>query len=172
MQLPNPEQLVNEITEAIAKKVTPNTALVGIYSGGVWIMEKVLAGLNEEVPFGKLDGAMYRDDFAKRGLKAKNKPSWIPFDVNEKDIILIDDIFYTGRTTRAAINELFDHGRPASISLAVLINRGGAQLPIEPNIVGANIPLEADQLFLLTQDTRGALHLSLRESTEGKGENT
>lgn len=170
MTLPNPETLVTEISQAIAARLTPNTALVGIYTGGVWVMEKVLAELDQEIPFGKLDAAMYRDDVAARGLKAQNKPSWMPFDVTGKDIILIDDIFYTGRTTRAAMNELFDHGRPASITLAVLINRGGSELPISPQIVGADVPLEAEQLFLLTQDTQGQLHLSLENKQTAGGD--
>jgi pyrimidine operon attenuation protein / uracil phosphoribosyltransferase len=159
--LPDPEQLVLEITNQIKPLINVNTALVGIYSGGVWVLDKILASLNQDIPFGKLDAAMYRDDYAKRGLKSKNQPSWIPFDVNDKEIILIDDIFYTGRTTRAVMNELFDYGRPASIKLAVLINRGGAQLPITPQIIGANIPLKPNQAFQLSQDTLGMLHLSL-----------
>jgi pyrimidine operon attenuation protein / uracil phosphoribosyltransferase len=165
MKLPDPEVLISEITDKIKSKITENTALVGIHSGGVWILERVLTELNSEIEYGKLDAAMYRDDYAKRGLKSKNQPSWIPFDINNKDIILIDDIFYTGRTTRAAMNELFDFGRPASITLAVLINRGGAQLPIHPQIVGADIPLSSHQAFQLSQDTMGKFHLTVEESS-------
>jgi pyrimidine operon attenuation protein / uracil phosphoribosyltransferase len=167
MKLPNPETLVTELTEKIKAIITPNTALIGIHSGGVWILERILSSLETEVEFGKLDAAMYRDDYAQRGLKSKSQPSWIPFDINNKDIILIDDIFYTGRTTRAAMNELFDFGRPASITLATLINRGGAQLPIQPQIVGANIPLNSKQSFQLSQDTMGKFHLSLEENSDG-----
>jgi pyrimidine operon attenuation protein/uracil phosphoribosyltransferase len=112
---------------------------------------------------------MYRDDFSQRGLKTEPKPSNINFDVTDKHIILIDDIFYTGRTTRAAMNELFDYGRPASITLAVLINRGGAQLPIMPQIVGATILLEAHERLQLSQDTAGQLHLSLETLNNGTG---
>jgi pyrimidine operon attenuation protein / uracil phosphoribosyltransferase len=167
MNLPNPEQLLAEITEKIKTRLTPDSALVGIHSGGVWILERILANLASKPDFGKLDGAMYRDDYAKRGLKSGNQPSWIPFDVNNKHIILIDDIFYTGRTTRAAMNELFDYGRPASIALAVLINRGGAQLPIVPQIVGADYPLQPNQAFELSQDTTGRLHLRLEQTPSG-----
>jgi len=166
MKLPDPEILISEITDKIKSIITPNTALVGIHSGGVWILERVLNALDSDIAFGKLDAAMYRDDYAKRGLKSKSQPSWIPFDINNKDIILIDDIFYTGRTTRAAMNELFDFGRPASITLAVLINRGGAQLPIQPQIVGAEIPLKSHQAFQLSQDTMGKLHLNIEESSD------
>jgi pyrimidine operon attenuation protein/uracil phosphoribosyltransferase len=161
MQLPNPENLLNDVITAIKSQLQSNSAIVGIHSGGVWIMERVLDKLDKAIPFGTLDAAFYRDDFAQRGLKSKPQPANIPFDVKDKHIILIDDIFYTGRTTRAAINELFDYGRPASITLAVLINRGGAELPINPQIVGASIPLLPNQRFQLSQTTQGKLNLTL-----------
>lgn len=168
--LPDPEQLLTQLTTQIATRITPNSALIGIYTGGVWLMEKILDQLQPQFKFpilnGKLDAAMYRDDYAQRGLKAKAYPADVPFDVNGKDIILIDDIFYTGRTTRAVMNELFDHGRPASICLAVLINRGGAQLPIQPDMVGATLPIGAHQAFELTINTHGTLHLSLTTLAE------
>ena len=165
MQLPNPETLLAEITAKIQTQLQPNTALVGIHSGGVWLMQRILASIKQDVPFGMLDAALYRDDYAQRGLKSEPKPSNIAFDVTDKHIILIDDIFYTGRTTRAAMNELFDYGRPASITLAVLINRGGAELPIAPNIVGANIDLKPNQDLQLTQDAGGKLLLSLQKAS-------
>ena len=166
MQLPNPETLLAEITAKIQAQLQPNSALVGIHSGGVWLMQRILATIKQDlpfgtIPFGTLDAALYRDDYAQRGLKTEPKPSNIAFDVTDKHIILIDDIFYTGRTTRAAMNELFDYGRPASITLAVLINRGGAELPIAPNIVGAEILLTQKQNLQLTQDGNGKLHLNL-----------
>ena len=164
MQLPDPETLLTEITTKIQLQLQPNSALVGIHSGGVWILNRVLETLKKNIPHGMLDAAMYRDDYAKRGLKNAPKPSNIPFDVTDKRIILIDDIFYTGRTTRAAMNEIFDYGRPASITLAVLINRGGAELPIAPNIVGAEILLKPTQNLQLSQDTKGKLHLSLENN--------
>ena len=166
MQLPDPETLLAEITAKIIEQINPNTALVGIHSGGVWLMQRILASINQGIPHGMLDAAMYRDDYAKRGLKNEPKPSNIAFDVTNKHIILIDDIFYTGRTTRAAMNELFDYGRPASITLAVLINRGGAELPIAPNIVGAEVLLKPHESLQLSQDTKGKLHLTL-ESNNG-----
>jgi len=167
MKLPNPENLLNDITAQIKSRITQDSALVGIHSGGVWIMNHVLEALDKDTPYGTLDAALYRDDFAKRGLKATPQPANIPFDVNGKDIILIDDIFYTGRTTRAAMNELFDFGRPASISLAVLINRGGAQLPITPDIVGADIPLEASQALKLSKGENNQLQLALADNAGG-----
>ena len=165
MTLPSPEKLLADITANIQAQLKPNTALVGIHSGGVWLMQRILKSLNfGTLPFGTLDAAMYRDDYAQRGLKNEPKPSNIPFDVTDKHIILIDDIFYTGRTTRAAMNELFDYGRPASITLAVLINRGGAQLPISPNITGAEILLKPNQNLQLTQDTKGKLQLAIESN--------
>ena len=167
MTLPNPETLLAEITAKIKAQLQPNTALVGIHSGGVWLMQRILKSIKQEVSFGTLDAALYRDDYAQRGLKSESKPSNIAFDVTDKHLILIDDIFYTGRTTRAAMNELFDYGRPASISLAVLINRGGAELPIAPNIVGAELVLKPNQDLQLNQDADGKLLLSLQKANNG-----
>lgn len=164
MQLPDPEQLLADITAKIAPRITANTALVGIHSGGVWLMQRILQTLKNKPGTGTLDAAMYRDDFAQRGLKNQPKPTDIGFEVEGKHIILIDDIFYTGRTTRAAMNELFDYGRPAKIELAVLINRGGAELPIQPDITGAHIPLDASQTLELSQNTAGKLQLKLLAS--------
>jgi pyrimidine operon attenuation protein / uracil phosphoribosyltransferase len=164
MNLPNPEDLLDKITAEIKSRLHPNTALVGIHSGGVWLMQRILTTIKQDIPHGMLDAAMYRDDYAQRGLKTDPRPSDIPFDVSDKHIILIDDIFYTGRTTRAAMNELFDYGRPASITLAVLINRGGAELPITPNIIGAEILLRPMQSLQLSQDTKGKLLLNLENN--------
>ncbi|MDG2292896.1 MAG: bifunctional pyr operon transcriptional regulator/uracil phosphoribosyltransferase PyrR [Methylophilaceae bacterium] len=161
MKLPNPEILLSEITTKTSALIRPDTAIVGIHSGGVWIMERILASLPNAIPHGTLDAALYRDDFAQRGLKQTPQAANIPFDVQDKHIILIDDIFYTGRTTRAAINELFDFGRPASITLAVLINRCGAQLPIQPQIIGATIPLTPTQYLQLSHTKEGKLNLAL-----------
>ncbi len=129
-------------------------------------MQKLLVLLENtitthSIEHGTLDVAFYRDDYAQRGLKAENRPSQIPFDVENKHIILIDDVFYTGRTTRAAMNELFDYGRPASITLVALVNRGGRELPIAPQVVAAEIPLEASQHLQLTQLADGKLALEL-----------
>ena len=174
-QLPNPETLLSDITNSIQSRLSDphfanKCALIGIHSGGVWLMQRIIDSLNldtqhRDIPNGTLDAALYRDDYAQRGLKAQSKPSNIAFNVQDKHIILIDDIFYTGRTTRAAMNELFDYGRPASITLCVLINRGGAELPIAPNIVGADILLKPNQNLQLTQDTKGKLHLSLETNS-------
>lgn len=166
MELPDPELLLTEVTSKITALIQPDSAIVGIHSGGVWMMERVLSAIKQVVPYGTLDAALYRDDFVQRGLKSELQPANISFDVKGKHIILIDDIFYTGRTSRAAINELFDYGRPASITLAVLINRGGAQLPIQPQIVGAEIALKPNQHFQLSKNAKGKLNLSLEKKED------
>jgi pyrimidine operon attenuation protein/uracil phosphoribosyltransferase len=110
--------------------------------------------------------SFYRDDFNQRGLHQGSKPSQIPFEVEGRHIILIDDVFYTGRTIRAAMNELFDYGRPASISLAVLVNRGGRELPIAPQFCAADMQLPADQNLQLMRDEQGLFYLTLEESQD------
>lgn len=169
MTLPDPEDLLDALYAQLKPRVNAQTALIGIYTGGVWLMEKLLARLQNDlghsIDFGKLDAAMYRDDYTHRGLKSAAQPAYVPFDVNGRHLILIDDIFYTGRTTRAVMNELFDYGRPAHIELAVLINRGGAQLPIRPDISGAEIALQPDQSFELSINTQGRLQLRLHSAS-------
>lgn len=165
-QLPDAEDLLKVLALELEPLLQKNTALVGIHSGGVWLMQRLLTLLENtiskhEIEHGTLDVSFYRDDYSKRGLKAENRPSQIPFDVENKHIILIDDVFYTGRTTRAAMNELFDYGRPASISLVALVNRGGRELPIAPQIVAADIPLEASQHLQLIKLADGTLVLEL-----------
>lgn len=166
IQLPNAEDLLQVLAQKLQPLLQDNTALVGIHSGGVWLMERLLVLLEKSmtahhIVHGTLDISFYRDDYAQRGLKAENRPSQITFEVEGKHIILIDDVFYTGRTTRAAMNELFDYGRPASISLVALVNRGGRELPIAPQIVAAEIPLEASQHLQLIQAPDGKLALML-----------
>jgi pyrimidine operon attenuation protein/uracil phosphoribosyltransferase len=119
--------------------------MIGIHSGGVWIAERLhpLMGIAE--PLGHLDISFYRDDFSRIGMNPQVKPSHIPFNVDDRHIILVDDVLYTGRTIRAALNEIFDYGRPASVTLVVLIDRGGRELPIEANVVGVKMALAADE---------------------------
>ncbi len=165
-KLPQAEDLLVTLAERIKPLLQANTAVVGIQSGGVWLLQRLLVLLAHElsshhIGHGTLDVSFYRDDFSQRGLKLENRPSQIPFEVENKHIILIDDVFYTGRTTRAAMNELFDYGRPASITLVALVNRGGRELPIAPQIVAADIPLPADQNLQLMQRLDGSLFLEL-----------
>jgi len=169
--LPDAEVLLQTLAEKLKPLLQPNTALVGIQSGGVWLMQRLLTMLDStiaanHIEHGTLDVSFYRDDYAQRGLKIETRPSQITFDVEGKHIILIDDVFYTGRTTRAAMNELFDYGRPASISLVALINRGGRELPITPQITAADITLHSNQNLQLIQNADGILSLELQTSSE------
>ena len=163
-QLPNAEALLQELARQLKPAITADTALVGIHSGGVWIMERLLPLLGE-LEHGRLDISFYRDDYSQRGLREGNLPSQIPFEVDGRHIILIDDVFYTGRTIRAAMNELFDYGRPASISLAVLVNRGGRELPIAPQFCAHDMQLTNNLNLQLYQLEDGTFDLSLEEKT-------
>ncbi len=122
-----------------------NPAMIGIHSGGVWIAERLHQMLGLTEPLGHLDISFYRDDFTRIGINPQVKPSHLPFEVDDRHIILVDDVLHTGRTIRAAMNEIFDYGRPATITLAVLIDRGDRELPIEANIVGRRMALAPGQ---------------------------
>ena len=128
--LPDAEKLLAALIEQMRPVVGPDSGLVGIHTGGVWIAERLHAALGLKVPCGSLDVSFYRDDYRKIGLHRDVKASDIPFEVEGRHLILVDDVLYTGRTVRAAVNELFDYGRPASIVLVVLAERDGRQLPI------------------------------------------
>ena len=164
MNLPNPEALFEMLTEQIKPMITAKTAIVGIHSGGAWLTERLLPILGKDIENGILDVSFYRDDFNQRGLHNETKPSQIPFDVQDKHILLIDDVFYTGRTIRAAMNELFDYGRPASITLAVLVNRGGRELPIAPQISVFNTEIEASKNLQLLRHQDGTFYFTLEEN--------
>lgn len=163
-QLPDAEVLLNKLAGSLKPLITADTALVGIHSGGAWIMEKLLPTLGKDLAHGILDVSFYRDDYNQRGLHSETRPSKIPFEVEGRHIILIDDVFYTGRTIRAAMNELFDYGRPASITLAVLVNRGGRELPITPQISAFDTALDTKQNLQLLRHDNGQFYLSLKEN--------
>jgi pyrimidine operon attenuation protein / uracil phosphoribosyltransferase len=168
MQLPDAEQLLVRLTDRIRLDITPNTALVGVYTGGVWLAERLHQNLQLPLPLGALDVSFYRDDFAQIGLHPQVRPSDIPFTVEGSHIILVDDVLYTGRTIRAAINELFDYGRPASVRLAALIDRGGRELPISAQYLGAMLDLPADEMLALEKCADGLLSLSLYSKNSGQ----
>ncbi len=149
--LPDAENLLAVLTQKIRPSVNANTALVGIHTGGVWLAQRLHAALNIMHPLGSLDVSFYRDDFGKIGLHAQTKSSAIAFDVDGRDIIVVDDVLFTGRTIRAAMNELFDYGRPSSIKLACLIDRGGRELPVSADFVGAALALPSDEELVLEQ---------------------
>jgi pyrimidine operon attenuation protein/uracil phosphoribosyltransferase len=136
--------------------------LVGIASGGVWLAERLQADLKLTGKIGILSSAMHRDDFAKRGL-ATSSQTQLPFDVNGAHLMLVDDVLYTGRTLRAVINELFDYGRPASVKLVVLVDRGGRELPIQPDLAIARVALPAAQSLALARLADGSFSFEVQD---------
>jgi pyrimidine operon attenuation protein/uracil phosphoribosyltransferase len=168
-KLPDAEAVLEALAGQLRATVRSNTALIGIHTGGVWLAERLHRDLGLELPLGTLDVNFYRDDFEQRGLRAQVRPSTIPFEVDGRDLILVDDVLYTGRTIRAAMNELFDYGRPASIRLAALIDRGGRELPIAPQFVGARLDVASNQNIELVRDEHGRLALKLSENTAAAG---
>ena len=159
--MPHPELDAEALYAALARQVkdalasVENVALVGIYSGGAWLADRLAAELQLDGRLGYIDVSFYRDDYAEKGLPADVKPSQIPFDVNGATILLVDDVLYTGRTTRAAINELFDYGRPARIMLAALVDRGERELPIAADFVAHTIALRPDERLVLQRADDG-----------------
>ena len=134
-------------------------AMVGIHSGGVWVAQRLHALLGLQQPLGSLDISFYRDDFVRIGINPQVKPSHLPFNVDDHHIILVDDVLYTGRTIRAAFNEIFDFGRPTAITLVALIDRNGRELPIQADIVGQHLDLPPDTHIKLTGPQPLALRL-------------
>ena len=144
------DDMVTQLGEHISHPGYTNPAIVGIHTGGVWVAEQLHRQLGITEPLGSLDISFYRDDFTRIGMNPVVKPSELPFSIDDRHIILVDDVLFTGRTIRAALNELFDYGRPASIMLATLIDRGGRELPIQANIVGRHVELKPDEQIKLT----------------------
>ena len=136
--------------------------LVGVASGGAWLAQRLQQDLGLSQECGVLSSALHRDDFAQRGLAASGQTS-LPFDVNGAHLIVIDDVLYTGRTIRAVLNELFDYGRPASVRLMVLVDRGGRELPVQPDLAAARISLPASQTLDLARADDGRLSFRLQD---------
>jgi pyrimidine operon attenuation protein/uracil phosphoribosyltransferase len=161
--MPHPELDAEALYAALARQVkdalasVDNVALVGIYSGGAWLADRLAADLQlaGHGRLGYIDVSFYRDDYAEKGLPAEVKPSHIPFDVDGATILLVDDVLYTGRTTRAAINELFDYGRPARIMLAALVDRGERELPIAADFVAHTVALSPGERLVLQRADDG-----------------
>ncbi|MCG6938315.1 MAG: bifunctional pyr operon transcriptional regulator/uracil phosphoribosyltransferase PyrR [Gammaproteobacteria bacterium] len=158
-QLATPDELLakmaKQIETLLADKAIENPLMVGIQTGGVWVASKLYQQLNLSrpvftEPLATLDISFYRDDFSRIGMNPKVKPSKLPPDVEDRHIILVDDVLHTGRTIRAAMNELFDYGRPASITLACLIERSGRELPLQADIIGDHISLQEGEHIKLT----------------------
>ncbi len=137
-----------------------NPLFIGIHTGGVWVAQQLLGLYQTAQPLGKLNIAFYRDDFSRIGLHPRVTPSSLPFDVADRHVILIDDVLYTGRTVRAAMNELFDYGRAASICLVVLVDRGGRELPVQADVTGTRLHLTASQHIKLSGPQPLALEIT------------
>jgi pyrimidine operon attenuation protein/uracil phosphoribosyltransferase len=164
IHLPDAETLCAALADAMRAHVDPAaTALVGIHTGGVWVAERLHAALGLKVPLGSINVSFYRDDFSQRGLHGTAKTSQIPFEVEGAHIVIVDDVLYTGRTIRAAMNELFDYGRPAKIDLAVLTDRGGRELPIAPSFCPHSLRLPDAQILALERADDGGLSFRLIE---------
>ncbi|UCH53634.1 MAG: bifunctional pyr operon transcriptional regulator/uracil phosphoribosyltransferase PyrR [Pseudomonadota bacterium] len=150
-----------QMAEGLRPHLERTPLMIGIRTGGVWVADRLhrLLGLAE--PLGTLDISFYRDDFTRIGMNPQVRASNLPVDIEDRHIILVDDVLHTGRTIRAALNEIFDYGRPASVTLAVLIERDGRELPIEAQVVGGHLKLTRRQHVKLTGPEK--LELKIQE---------
>lgn len=144
------EAVLDQMAEELRPRLPADATIIGIYTGGVWVAEALQRRLGLESVPGQVDISFYRDDFTRIGLHPQVRASHIPFDVDNRHILLVDDVLHTGRTIRAALNEIFDYGRPAQITLAVLVDRDGRELPIQADVVGVHQPLAPGEQIKLT----------------------
>ncbi len=156
------EALYADLVLGLRSLTTPQTQLVGVASGGVWLAERLHKDLGLTPPIGVISSAMHRDDYARRGMTS-GAQTQIPFDVNGAHVLLLDDVLFTGRTIRAVLNELFDFGRPASVRLAVLVDRGGRELPVAADLCMAHISLPATQSLSLARDASGTFSFNVKD---------
>jgi len=158
------EKLIAGMADALASKLRSagrgELLVIGIHTGGVWVAERLRRRLGVDAPLGELNIAFYRDDFSRIGIHPEVRPSRLPLMVDDRHLVLVDDVLHTGRTIRAAMNEIFDWGRPASISLAVLVDRGGRELPIQADIVGKSLSLRDDEHVKLSGPEPLALEIT------------
>ncbi len=163
MALPNPAELLprmaTELQQLLASRGIEQTHFIGIRTGGVWVAEALLAELGLDQPLGTLDVSFYRDDFTRSGLHPQVRPSELPFDIEDQHLVLIDDVLMSGRTIRAALNELFDYGRPASVILVSLLDLNARELPIHADVLGATLALAANERVKLLGPAPLALEL-------------
>jgi pyrimidine operon attenuation protein / uracil phosphoribosyltransferase len=157
----NAEALYLELLRGVRSLCTANTRLVGITSGGAWLAERLQRDLGLTGESGQVSSVMHRDDFAQRGLSAGGQ-THLPFEVDGADILVLDDVLYTGRTIRAVLNEIFDYGRPARVQLAVLVDRGGRQLPVQADFAAARVALPETQSLALARDEAGAFSFKVQ----------
>ncbi len=156
------EALYADLACGVRGLLQPGSVLVGIWSGGAWLAERLQRDLGLAGEHGVISSALHRDDFGSRGMTAGADHTRLPFDVTAKPIVLVDDVLYTGRTIRAVINELYDFGRPASVKLAVLVDRGGRELPISAAVSAARITLPAAQRLSLARDGAGRFSFDIK----------
>jgi pyrimidine operon attenuation protein / uracil phosphoribosyltransferase len=160
-KLADAEALFASLREQMAASIAYDAKLIGVYSGGAWLAERLNTELAGEHELGYIDVSFYRDDLSMSGLKPTVRSTQIPFSVEGAHIVIVDDVLFTGRSIRAAINTLFDYGRPASIQLAVLVDRGGRELPIAADYVGDALIVPADQMLALNKNDAGKLFLTM-----------
>jgi pyrimidine operon attenuation protein/uracil phosphoribosyltransferase len=162
------DALIDRMAEQLATRLeqqgVSNPCMIGIHTGGAWVAEALHRKLNISEPLGTLDISFYRDDFSRIGMHPQVKPSNLPFEVEERTIILVDDVLQSGRTIRAALNEIFDYGRPARVILVTLVDRSGRELPIQPDVSGFQISLGPHEQIKLNGPA--PLSLSLQNSNE------
>ena len=164
----NAEALYGELLRGVRAMCTPDTRLVGITSGGAWLAERLQKDLGLSGKHGSISSAMHRDDFAQRGLSSGGQTQ-LPFEIQAADVLILDDVLYTGRTLRAVINELFDYGRPANVRLAVLVDRGGRQLPIQADFAAARVALPDTQSLALVRLANGEFSFEAQEDHSSAG---
>ncbi|RWU26513.1 bifunctional pyr operon transcriptional regulator/uracil phosphoribosyltransferase PyrR [Pseudomonas alkylphenolica] len=154
MSLPNPAELIRQMAvdlrAHLARRNITEPRFIGIRTGGIWVAQALLEELGDDSALGTLDVSFYRDDFSQNGLHPQVRPSDLPFEIEGQHLILVDDVLMSGRTIRAALNELFDYGRPASVTLVCLLDLDAGELPIRPNVVGATLSLAAHERVKLT----------------------
>ncbi len=158
------EALYAALANRVRTLIDADTVLVGIWSGGAWLAERLHRDLGRAGEPGVISSALHRDDFGSRGMNAGADHTRLPFEVDGRDILLVDDVLYTGRTVRAVVNELYDFGRPARVALAVLVDRGGRELPIEAAASAARIVLPAGQRLSLARAGGGRFSFEITEA--------
>jgi pyrimidine operon attenuation protein/uracil phosphoribosyltransferase len=157
------EALYAELRQGVRGLLRENAALVGIWSGGAWLAERLQRDLGLAGTHGVISSTLHRDDFSERGLATGTDPTQLPFAIDGRHILLVDDVLYTGRTIRAVVNELFDFGRPASVTLAVLVDRGGRELPVAAAYAAARLALPATQRLSLARGDDGAFSFTVTD---------
>jgi pyrimidine operon attenuation protein / uracil phosphoribosyltransferase len=157
------EALYLDLRQGVRALLPEGGVLVGIWSGGAWLAERLQRDLGLPGACGVISSMLHRDDYGSRGLATGTDATNLPFSIDDRHVLLIDDVLYTGRTVRAVVNELFDFGRPASVKLATLVDRGGRQLPIEAAYAAARISLPATQRLSLARSDDGRFSFALRE---------